>query len=87
LTDQVEGPLSYQSSPSKLLQDTIAASSFLATIAASALLAFDLPLIGVVASSSVLIAVLGFALRNVFADIVAGMALGLNGPTGSATGW
>ncbi len=41
---------------------------------------FELPATGLIATSSVLIAVLGFALRNTLGDIFSGIALGIESP-------
>ena len=45
-------------------------------------LVFELPATGLIATSSVLIAVLGFALRNTLGDIFSGIALGMESPYG-----
>jgi len=64
----------------KLLSDLIGAALFLAAGVLAAQLVFDLPATGLIATSSVLIAVLGFALRNTLADIFSGIALGMEAP-------
>ena len=61
----------------KLLRESITAVLFLTALLASFALTFDGPVAGALATSGVVVAVLGFALRNVIADIVLGMALGL----------
>lgn len=63
--------------PPKLLQDLVTTGLFLTAIMAIVALVLDQSALGAVATSSVIVAVLGFALRNVIADIVSGMALGL----------
>lgn len=60
----------------KLLQEVISAALFLATVIGSIALISDQPLLGAVATSSVLIAIFGFVLRNVIADAVSRLALG-----------
>lgn len=64
----------------RLLSDLLRACLY--GLAAFAILAFVLkqPVSGLVATSGVLIAVLGFALRNMIADIFSGIALNIEGP-------
>lgn len=64
----------------RLLSDLLHA--ILYALAVVAILAFVLeqPVAGLVATSGVVIAVMGFALRNVFGDIFAGIALNLEHP-------
>lgn len=66
----------------KLLTDLIAAAFFATAMILAAQLVFDLPATGLIATSSVVIAVLGFALRNIFGDIFSGIALGIEHPYG-----
>ncbi|WP_431858174.1 mechanosensitive ion channel family protein [Azospirillum sp.] len=61
----------------KLFQEAVTAAFFLAALFATFGLAQDGTVIGSLATSGVVIAILGFALRNVIADVVLGMALGL----------
>lgn len=64
----------------KLLRDLIAGVSFtVATVAAVAIL-LGHSTGGVLASSGLIIAVLGFAIRNVLADVLSGIAIGLEAP-------
>lgn len=64
----------------KLLSDLIGAALFLAAAVVVTQLVFELPATGLIATSSVLIAVLGFALRNTLGDIFSGIALGMESP-------
>ena len=61
----------------KLLQDLLAAAVFGAAILATITLVFEGSVLGAAATSGVIVAVLGFSLRSVMADIFAGIALGL----------
>lgn len=61
----------------KLLRDLATAGLFLASGVAILALVMDQSALGALATSGVVVAVLGFALRNVIADVVSGMALGL----------
>lgn len=61
----------------KLLQDLVSAGLFLTAAIAILALVLGQSALGGVATSGVVVAVLGFALRNVIADVVSGMALGL----------
>lgn len=63
--------------PPKLLRDLATAGLFLTAGIAILALVMDRSALGAVATSGVVVAVLGFALRNVIADVVSGMALGL----------
>lgn len=64
----------------KLLRDLITGLSFtIATVAAIAIL-LGHSTGGVLASSGLIIAVLGFAIRNVLADVLSGIAIGLEAP-------
>jgi small-conductance mechanosensitive channel/CRP-like cAMP-binding protein len=64
----------------KLLSDLVGTALFLAAGVLVAQLVFELPATGLIATSSVLIAVLGFALRNTLGDIFSGIALGMESP-------
>jgi small-conductance mechanosensitive channel/CRP-like cAMP-binding protein len=66
----------------KLLSDLIGTALYLAAGVLVAQLVFELPATGLIATSSVLIAVLGFALRNTLGDIFSGIALGMESPYG-----
>lgn len=64
----------------KLLRELIVASLFtLATIVGVGLL-IGRPTGGILASSGLIIAILGFAIRNVLADVLSGIAIGLEAP-------
>jgi small-conductance mechanosensitive channel len=64
----------------RLLTDLLRAALFAAAGVTILLVVFDQPATGLVAVSSVVIAVIGFALRNVISDIFAGIALGIDHP-------
>lgn len=64
----------------KLLSDLIGAALFITAGVLVTQLVFELPATGLIATSSVLIAVLGFALRNTLGDIFSGIALGMESP-------
>ncbi len=66
----------------KLLSDLIGTALFIAAGVIITQLVFELPATGLIATSSVLIAVLGFALRNTLGDIFSGIALGMESPYG-----
>ncbi len=61
----------------KLLRESVNVAFFLIALMGTIALAWDGAVAGSIASSGVVIAILGFALRNVIADVVLGMALGL----------
>jgi small-conductance mechanosensitive channel len=61
----------------KLMHELVSAGFFVAASLATIVFAFDGSVLGAAATSGVLIAVLGFSLRNVVADIFAGIALSL----------
>lgn len=61
----------------KLLQDLLAAAVFAAATLATIALVFEGSVLGAAATSGVIVAVLGFSLRGVMADVFAGVALGL----------
>jgi small-conductance mechanosensitive channel len=64
----------------RLLMDLIRAVLFAASAMTILLLVFEQPATGLITVSSVLIAVVGFALRNVISDIFSGIALGIDHP-------
>jgi len=64
----------------KLLSDLIGTALYLAAALIVLQVVFELPATGLIATSSVVIAVLGFALRNIFGDIFSGIALGMESP-------
>ncbi len=64
----------------KLLSDLIGTALFIAAGVLVMQVVFELPATGLIATSSVLIAVLGFALRNTLGDIFSGIALGMESP-------
>ncbi len=66
----------------RLLSDLIAVALFAAAAVIITLVVLRWPATGLIATSSVMLAVLGFALRNIFSDVFAGIALGLEHPFG-----
>jgi small-conductance mechanosensitive channel len=60
----------------RLAPQLTAAALFLVALIAAPALAFDRPLVGALTTSGVAVAVLGFALRNIIADVFSGIALG-----------
>lgn len=64
----------------KLLQELVATALFVAASIATAVLVFGQPVSGVLAGSGLLLAILGFAIRNALADVLSGIALGLEAP-------
>lgn len=66
----------------KLLSDLIGSALFILAAVLASQLVFELPATGLIATSSVLIAVLGFALRNTLGDVFSGIALGMESPYG-----
>lgn len=64
----------------RLLMDLAGAALFGVAGIAIALFVFRLPATGLIATSSVLIAVLGFALRNIIGDVFSGIVLGIERP-------
>jgi small-conductance mechanosensitive channel len=61
----------------RLLQDLLAAAVFGAATLATLALVFEGSVLGAAATSGVIVAVIGFSLRGVMADVFAGIALGL----------
>jgi small-conductance mechanosensitive channel len=64
----------------RLLSDLLRAALFAAAAILILLLVFDQPATGLITVSSVVIAVIGFALRNVISDLFSGIALGVDHP-------
>lgn len=64
----------------RLLKDLIAALLFMAALAATVALFMGQGVIGALAGSGLILAMLGFAIRNVVADTLSGIALGVEGP-------
>ena len=64
----------------RLLGDLVRGACFGAAGIAILLLVFDRPALGLVTTSGVAIAVIGFALRNIISDLFSGLALGIDAP-------
>ncbi|MDN5787517.1 mechanosensitive ion channel family protein [Pseudorhodobacter sp.] len=64
----------------RLLRDLIAALLFLIAFTATVSLFMGQGAIGALAGSGLILAMLGFAIRNVVADTLSGVALGVEGP-------
>ena len=64
----------------KLLQEMIAVGLFLAALIATIMLVLGQSMSGALASSGLVVAVFGFALRNVIGDVFSGIAVGLEAP-------
>lgn len=64
----------------KLLQELISAALFVAATIATTILVFGQSISGALAGSGLILAILGFAIRNVLADVLSGIALGLEAP-------
>lgn len=64
----------------RLLKDLIAAVLFLIAFAATVALFMGQGAVGALAGSGLVLALLGFAIRNVVADTLSGIALGIEGP-------
>jgi|AntAceMinimDraft_11_1070367.scaffolds.fasta_scaffold10567_2 small-conductance mechanosensitive channel len=64
----------------RLLKDLAAAMLFMVAFAATAALFMGQGAIGALAGSGILLALLGFAIRNVVADTLSGIALAIEGP-------
>ncbi|WP_415183271.1 mechanosensitive ion channel family protein [Phaeovulum sp.] len=64
----------------RLLKDLISAVLFLTAFAASVALFMGQGAVGALAGSGLILAMLGFAIRNVVADTLSGVALGIEGP-------
>ena len=63
-----------------MLTDLLNATLFAGAAVIILLLVFDQPATGLITVSSVVIAVVGFALRNVISDLFSGVALGVEHP-------
>jgi CRP-like cAMP-binding protein len=64
----------------RLLGDLVRVALFSVAGLAILLFVFDRPATGLIATSSVVIAVAGFALRNIISDVFSGIALGIDHP-------
>lgn len=64
----------------KLLRELITAALFLAATIATVAMLLGQSAGGALASSGLIIAIIGFAIRNVLADVLSGIALGLEAP-------
>lgn len=64
----------------RLLMDLLRVAIFAVAAVAIMLLVFDQPATGLITLSSVTIAIIGFALRNVFNDLFSGIVLGVEHP-------
>jgi small-conductance mechanosensitive channel/CRP-like cAMP-binding protein len=64
----------------RLLGDLVRAVLFAAAGAAILMLVFEQPALGLITTSGVAVAVIGFALRNVISDVFSGIALGIDHP-------
>lgn len=64
----------------KLLQELVSVALFVVAAIATVILVFGQSLSGALAGSGLVLAVLGFAIRNVLADVLSGIALGLEAP-------
>lgn len=64
----------------KLLVDVTSVVVYLAALIVILSFVFDLPVTGLLTTSSIVIAVVGFALRNMISDVFTGVALGVERP-------
>lgn len=64
----------------KLLQELVSVALFIAAAIATIILVFGQSMSGALAGSGLVLAVLGFAIRNALADVLSGIALGLEAP-------
>lgn len=64
----------------RLLSDMVRAVLFAAAAAVIVTLVFGQPALGLVTTSGVAVAVVGFALRNIISDLFSGIALGIDSP-------
>ncbi|WP_366555266.1 mechanosensitive ion channel family protein [Aquibaculum sediminis] len=64
----------------RLLKELVAAAFFIAALVATIMLFLGQSMSGALASSGLVLAVIGFAIRNVVADAFSGIALGLDAP-------
>jgi len=76
ILDQAAGNRPYP----RLLKDLIAAALFIIALAATAALYMGQGAIGALAGSGIVLALLGFAIRNVVADTLSGIALAMEAP-------
>ncbi|WP_206076968.1 mechanosensitive ion channel family protein [Palleronia sediminis] len=74
--DQISGNRPYP----RLLKDLITAFLFMAALAAISTLFMGQGAIGALAGSTIILALLGFAIRNVVADTLSGIALAIEAP-------
>lgn len=70
----------------RLMRELIAVVLFLVAAISTAVLVFGQPTSSVLAGSGILIALLGFAIRNVVADVLSASRSALRRPVASATG-
>ena len=66
--------------PPRLLTDLLAAAIFLAATLVVAARELSVPVAGIITTSGVLVAVIGFALRDMLASLFAGIALNIERP-------
>lgn len=64
----------------RLLQELITVALFVTASIAAIVLVFGQSVSGVLAGSGLVLAILGFAIRNALADVLSGIALGLEAP-------
>ncbi|HLT76653.1 MAG TPA: mechanosensitive ion channel family protein [Ferrovibrio sp.] len=64
----------------KLLQELVSVALFVAAAIATIILVFGHSVTGALAGSGLVLAILGFAIRNALADVLSGIALGLEAP-------
>lgn len=64
----------------RLLQELVSAALFVVASIATTMLVFGQSVSGVLAGSGLVLAILGFAIRNALADVLSGIALGLEAP-------
>lgn len=64
----------------KLLQELVSVALFIAASIATIILVFGQSISGALAGSGLVLAILGFAVRNALADVLSGIALGLEAP-------
>lgn len=64
----------------RLLHEMVSAALFVTASVATLILVFGQPVSGALAGSGLVLAVLGFAIRNALADVLSGIALGLEAP-------
>ncbi|MBN9447898.1 MAG: mechanosensitive ion channel family protein [Bosea sp.] len=64
----------------RLLQELVSVALFIAAAIATIILVFGQSVSGALAGSGLVLAILGFAVRNALADVLSGIALGLEAP-------